>query len=158
MKFSKFILLMFLISGLLACGGDDDNGGDGINVGADGCGVSWTVNGENYSKNDLVFCVLLDNTFNMSSSVSGGDFMLQIDPITSTGTFVADPTDLTQTVLINMVLNDGTRIVIKEGEIVVNELSSSKVSGTFNGSFFDVQDINQTASFNVTNGQFEANL
>lgn len=156
MKVFKTMLVTFLAFTLVACGGDDDDG-NGINIG-DGCTASWKVNGEDYEENDMALCVFLDNTLNLSSSTTGGDFLMQIDPISATGTFDADPTNLNQTVVITMRLNDGTQLIIKEGQIVVTELSSSKAKGTFSGSFFDGTDLSQTASFEVTNGVFEANF
>jgi len=134
-----------------------DNNNDGISTN-DGCTASWTVNSTNYAKEDMAICIYLDNTLNLSASASGGDFQLQIDPITDTGTYPAEASDPDQNVIIIIKLNDGTQIGIKTGQVTVTELSSSKAKGTFSGSFFDIMDINQAADYTVTNGEFSANF
>ena len=158
-KLKQFSMLLFLGLGLMlvACGGDEDD--DGVTTPGDGdCTASWKVNGQSYSEDNMTLCVYLDNTLNLSSSASGGDFQLQVDPITATGTYVADPSNQDLNVIVLIRLDDGTRLGSADATVVVTELSSSKAKGTFSGSFFDIMDINQTADFMVTDGKFEANF
>lgn len=159
MKIStSFFALLFFTSFVLApsCGDDD---GDGVTQPGDGdCTASWKVDGVSYSENDMTLCLYFDNTLNLSSSATGGDFQLQIDPISSTGTYVADPFNQDLNVIVLIRLDDGTQIGSSDATVVVTELSDSKAKGTFSGSFFDIMDFNQAADFMVTDGKFEANF
>ena len=157
MKTLNLPLFITICISLLTTSFCKKNNDDGIST-AKGCSASWTVNGTNYSKDNMALCVYLDNTLHLSSSASGGDFQLQIDPISNTGTFQADTGNPDQSVIVIIKLNDGTLIGIKSGQIVVTELSTSKAKGTFSGDFFDLADVNQTPSFTVTNGKFESNF
>ncbi len=156
-KLNLSIILAICIGLLVTTSCKKDNNNDGISPN-DGCTASWTVNGTNYSEDDMTICVYLDNTLNLSASASGGDFQLQVDPITSTGTYQVDASDPNQNVIVLIKLNDGKQIGIKSGQVSVTELSSSKAKGTFSGAFFDIMDINQTPNYTVTNGQFSANF
>lgn len=158
MKKFNYLLLPLLCLSLTiftACNNDDDD--DGIGVGG-GCTASWTVDGTDYTIDDLALCVYLDNTMSLNASAGGGDFQLQIDPITAPGTYTVDPSNSDVFVVITLLLDDGTKIGIINGEIIVTEISSSKARGTFSGDFFDLTDITLTPSFSVTNGTFEANF
>ncbi|MEM8906503.1 MAG: hypothetical protein AAGD05_01550 [Bacteroidota bacterium] len=124
----------------------------------DGCSAAWTLDGTDFSEQDMTICIFVDSVFNMSSSAGGGTFLMQIDPIGGPGTYVVDATNFDQLVLISLTLDDGQLLFIKEGQIVVTELNSSRARGTFSGAFFDSADLTQTANFQVTNGSFEANF
>ena len=150
-----FLLIIGLSLSLASCKKNKDD--DGISVG-DGCSASWKVNGTDYSENDMTLCVYLDGTLNLSASATGGSFQLQIDPITTTGTYVADPSNQDLNVFVSIVLNDGTQIGSSNATVVVTELSSSKAKGTFSGDFFDIMDFTFDPVFSVTNGVFEANF
>ena len=158
MKNLNYLMLLVISLGLFlnsSCNNDDD---DGVSVGGDGCSASWKVDGVDYSIDDLAFCVYLDNTLNLGANTTGGDFQLQIDPITTTGTYMADPQNQDLNVFISITLNDGTLIGSANATVVVTELSSSKAKGTFSGDFFDLADINFDPVFSVTNGSFTANF
>ncbi len=162
MKQFKFPLaLLFIFSILLLCtsckkDSDDD---DGSGIGDGDCFASWTVNGDDYMVDNMAGCVYLDNTLNLTSSIAGfGEFFLQIDPITSTGTYQVDSSDPNNTVVVGMTLNDGKQIGILTGTVTVSELSSSKAKGTFSGSFYDFTDLYLNPDFDVTDGVFEANF
>ena len=154
------ILTIFAIALFLSinfsCKKDDDN--NGTNIGSDGCVATWKVDGVEYSQTDLQGCLWLDNILNIATNVSGGNFFLQIDPITTTGTYVADPTNQDLSVVIFMDLTDGTRIGISDGSVEVSELSSSKAKGTFSGNFYDLTNLSQTPTFSVTEGTFEVDF
>lgn len=150
-----FILLVFSFSIITSCNNNDDD--DNISVG-DGCSASWKVNGTDYNQDDLALCVYLDNTLNLSASLTGGDFQLQIDPITSTGTYVADPNNPDPFVGVFITLDDGTMIGSSNATVIVTQLSSAKAKGTFSGDFFDITDLTFDPIYSVTNGSFEANF
>ena len=154
---SLFSSLLLSLSVLLFACNNDNN--DGINnPGSGDCTASWKVNGQSYSENNMALCVYLDKTLNLSSSASGGDFQLQIDPVTTTGTYVADPSNPDLNVIVLIRLDDGTRLGSADATVVVTELSDSKAKGTFSGSFFDIMDVNLTPNFVVTDGQFSSNF
>ena len=158
MKKLKYLFIALIALPLLtntSCNNDDDN--DGFSN-SEGCNASWKVDGVDFSQNNMAGCLFLDNTLNISTNITGGDFQLQINPITAPGTFVADPsnTDLNVVILLN--LNDGNRIGIRDGSIVVTEISASKAKGTFSGNFFDLMDITQAPTFSVTDGSFEVDF
>lgn len=159
MKNFKFLGIAFLAFSFLlttACNNDDD--GDGIGLNGD-CFASWTVDGTDYSSENMVGCLYFDNALNLSSQITtGGDFFMQIDPITSSGTYVADVNNQDLSVVMFLMLNDGRTIAINDGTVNVTEISSSKAKGTFSGNFFDLTDINLDPVFSVTNGTFEANF
>jgi len=124
-----FIALIALI--LLtntSCNDDDDNNGFSN---SEGCSASWKVDGVDFSQDNMAGCIFLDNTLNISTNITGGDFQLQINR---------------------------NRIGIKDGSIVVTEISASKAKGTFSGNFFDLMDITQAPTFSVTNGSFEVDF
>jgi len=152
-QFPKFFLAIFLLL-TIACNNDD--GDDGIAI-TDGCTASWKLDGTSFNE-DLNLCVNLDNTLNLSTSLTGGSFQLQIDPIFETGTYLADPTNPDVNVFINLRQDDGSQLLIKNGQVTVTELSSSKAKGTFSGNFYEIMDLNQDAVFSVTDGKFEANF
>ncbi len=83
---------------------------------------------------------------------------MQIDPITTTGTYTVDINNPDLDVIVLLKLSDGTQLGINDGSVVVTELSNSKAKGTFSGNFYDIQDVNSTPVFSVTNGVFEANF
>lgn len=151
-RFLSFSLLAFSIC-FISCSKDDDN--DGINT-LEGCFASYEVDGQSFTHEDMALCVYLDNTLNLGSSFSGGEFQLQIDPITSTGTYTADISNPDLNVIILINLPDGTQIGSSNASITVTELSNAGASGTFSGTFFDLMDINQSPVYNVTNGEFSA--
>lgn len=157
MKNFHLIIFFFLSTLILNTSCKKDSDDDGLNIGSDNCTASWKVNNDNYEK-DLALCVYLDNTLNLSASTTGGDFQLQINPITTNGTYIADPQNQDLTVLIIIKLNDGTQIGSSNATINVSELSSSKAKGTFSGDFFDLADLNQTPSFAVTDGVFSTSF
>ncbi len=158
MKNLKFLIpILVLTSGLFfACNNSDDD--DGLSLNGN-CGASWKVDGTAYSKDDLAFCIYLDSTLNLSSSVAALDFNLQIDPITAPGTFTFDPNNNTgPNVVILLPLGNGTTLGPASATITVTELSSSGARGTFSGQFFDVADINLSPDFTVTEGEFQASF
>ena len=151
-----FPIFLFIISiSFFACNNDDDNDGVSVN---DGCSTSWKVDGQSFKIEDMALCVYFDNTLNLSSSVTGGEFQLQIDPITSPGTYTVDISNPDLFVYVAIELPDGRTIVSSDATIVVEEISSSRARGSFSGNFFNVEDINQVAEFSVTDGQFNANF
>jgi len=155
-KFFFSLILFAAMSVLISCGNDDD--GISVGTGNDDCTASWKVNGENFSENDMSLCVFLDNTLNLSSSITGGDFQLQIDPISTTGTYVADPFNQDLNVIVMVRLADGTQLGSSNAIVNVTELSDSKARGTFSGDFFDIQDLTFSPDFSITDGVFEANF
>ncbi len=153
----KRISFALLLGGLLlamgSCKNDDDDG-DGVIVGGDGdCTMSWTVDGDNYTV-DMGLCIYFDSTLNLSVSATGGFTQLQVDPITSTGSYTQDLG--TQNVIVLLELNDGTVLSMVTGSVEVSTLNNSRAKGTFSGMFADVMDANLTPDFTVTNGQFDA--
>jgi len=156
-KITLFLLIAFSLV-IASCGSDDDN--DGVAAGPNNgdCFASWTVDGADYVEEELALCVYMDNLFNLSSSFSGGIFQIQVDPITSPRAYVADPQNQELFVYVSVKLDDETTLVSDNVIVEVEEISNSKAKGTFSGDFFDLMDINQTPSFNVTNGKFEANF
>jgi hypothetical protein len=156
MKTHNFILISLFALALMASTSckKKDPGGNGI--GTDDCSASWKVDGKKYDKKDMTLCVYLDSTLNVSSSASGGDFQLQVDPIFKTGTYVADVNNNKLTVFVMIKLDDGTQIVSNNVSINVNELSNKKANGTFSGDFFDIQDITMDPKYKVTDGQFSS--
>lgn len=157
MKYLKWLSFALVFGLLISSCKKNSSDDDGIAVGGEGCTASWKVNGTAYSEDDMTICLYIDSTLNLSASVGFG-FQLQVDPITNPGTFVVDPTDLSQTTVIIITLNDDTQIGIKSGEIKITELSSSGAKGTFSGAFYDFNDLNQAPNFAVTDGVFEANF
>ena len=132
--------------------------GDGIGLNDD-CFASWKVDGISYDSDDMAGCLYLDGTLHLSTTLTGGDFFLQIDPITTTGTYSVDINNPDLDVIVLLLkLSDGTQLGINNGNIVVTALSNSKAKGTFSGNFYDFQDINLAPVFSVTNGVFEANF
>ena len=123
-----------------------------------GCQASWKVDGQKYSEDDMALCVYLDNTLNLGASVTGGDFQLQIDPITSEGVYEADPTNPDLNVIVLIKLEDGTQLGSANAQVTVTELSNAKAKGTFSGDFFDIMDFNQSPDYKVTDGEFQANF
>ena len=155
-SFLRFFFL-FLVGAALFGACNKDNGDDGVSLG-DGCNVSFKVNGESFNYEDMGLCVYFDENFTMSAFVSGGPFLLQVDPINGPGTFVFDANNQDQAVLISIELNDGRLIGMLNGQIKVEEISSGKARGSFSGTFFDLADINLSPDFEVTDGQFNANF
>ena len=152
-------LFFFLLLGLsltFSCN-NNNNDNDGISLG-DGCNASWKVNGDDYSIEDMGLCVFFDNNLTMSAFTAGGPFLMQIDPIGAPGTFQFDSSDPDQSVLLVIELTDGRSIGMLSGQIVVSDISTDKASGTFSGTFFDLNDLNMAPDFNVTDGKFNANF
>ena len=150
------ILFVFTLIFNSSCKKNDAGDGIGLN---DDCFASWKVDGTSYDSNDMAGCLYLDGTLHLSSTLTGGDFFLQIDPITTTGTYMVDINNPDLDVIVLLLkLSDGTQLGIKDGSIVVTELSNSKAKGTFSGNFYDFQDVNLAPVFSVTNGVFEANF
>ena len=146
-------LLSFVLITSTACNNDDD---DGVSIGGD-CTASWKVDGTDYSE-ELAACVYLDNTLNLTTNTTGGNFQLQIDPITTSGTYTADPNNQDLFVGIFITLDDGTRIGSSNATVNVTEISSSKAKGTFSGDFFDISDLTFNPVYSVTNGSFDASF
>lgn len=156
----KYLLLSILSVSFFffSCGSDDDNDGVAAGPDNDGCFASWKVDGVDYSEDELSLCIYMDNLLNLSSSFSGGTFQLQIDPVTTPGTYIADPQNQDLFVFVSVKLDDGTTLGSSNVEVVVEEISDSKAKGTFSGAFFDIMDLNQSADFVVTDGKFEADF
>ncbi|MEL6987544.1 MAG: hypothetical protein AAGK97_06900 [Bacteroidota bacterium] len=149
-----FYAILFSVIFLVGCSKDSNN--NGINVG-DGCNASWELNGQSFEE-DLSLCVFLENILNLSASSTGGTFQLQIDPISTTGSFQADPSNPDQFVFISIMTDDGKTLVSNDVNIEVTRLNQSSARGNFSGSFFDITDINQMPIYNVNNGSFSANF
>lgn len=159
MKNLKYTFIALIGMALLtntSCKKDDGNNDGFSNM--EGCNASWKVDGVDYSSSDMAGCLYLDNTLNLSTNLTGGEFHLQIDPITSAGTYVADATDPNLNVVILLTLSNGTLLGISNGSVIVSELSASKAKGTFSGNFYDISDFNQVPDFSVTNGSFEVDF
>ncbi len=148
----SYVLLCLLI--LPSCGSDE---GDGVVAGGD-CSASWKVDGDSYNANDLAFCVFLQSTFQMSSQTAGGDFIMQVNPVTSPGTYMANSNSGETNVTIIITLKDGTLTGSSNARLTFSELNSGGAKGTFSGDFFDQADITSTPKYSVTNGKFEANF
>jgi len=147
-------LSLFTVAFMFSASCKKENTG-GIN-GVGDCSASWEVNGKKYDSQSLSLCVYKDSLFNLSSSITGGSFQLQIDPIGKPGTYVADANNNKLTVFVMIKLDDGTIIVSNNVSVNVSEISSKNAKGTFSGDFYDVQDVSMTPKYTVTNGKFQS--
>ncbi len=147
-------ILSFTLILSSSCIKKKDPSGNGVTVGD--CSASWKVDGKSYEENEMTICLYLDSTLNLSSSGSGGDFQLQINPIHKTGTYIKDINNNDLTVFVKIVLKDGTTILSNNVVVKVTELSKSSAKGTFSGDFYDMMDFTFTPKFKVTDGRFSS--
>lgn len=151
MKYFFFLALSVCVFFAPAC--SDDDGTNPQNQGSDDCQISCKVDGTTISIDPANNCAYLGNTLNIGQT--GQDaIQLQVNNLTATGTY--DIADQSTVVIITM--SNGTTIGGLTGQIVVTELSSSQASGTFSGSFYDLSDVTQMATFTVTEGSFSASF
>ena len=149
MKNLLFIATLSLVMVGMACNNDDDNNPVTMN---DDCSVSYTIDGQQFTENDIVVCALLDGTLNVGL-IGSNDIQLQVNNLTGPGTFTFPNDD----VIILVDLDDGTRLGAEAGTITVSDLSDSKASGTFSVTLRDINDwMQEGPTMSLTNGQFSA--
>lgn len=152
MKKQLMLIGCMVLLALSSCKNNDDDAGNIPQ--SENCEMSWTVNGTNYSA-DMELCIFLDGTLQLTENTNPtNNNSLQVDPISSTGTFTSSASE----VAIILVLNDGTQILSLDAEVIVTTLSDSEAKGTFSGTFYDFMDITQSPDYTVTNGNFEASF
>ena len=156
MKFlSKFFFYGFLfILSVSSCKKDDNNDGVGGTPGS--CVIAYTYDGSNFST-EVIACLYNDNTLNVGS-IGVDEAMIQIDPISATGTYVqgADP-DVEVRIFIN--LDDGTQLFGAGATVNVTSLGNNGSSGTFSGDFREISDLTMTGPvYPISNGTFNADF
>lgn len=148
MKNTFFWALSLCILSITACSDDE-----APSQGSDNCKISCKVDGTTINVDPANNCTYLGNSLNIGQT--GQDaIQLQVNGITAAGMFeIAD-----QNTVVVITLSSGKLIGGISGQIVVNEISNSQASGTFNGTFYDLSDITQMTTFDVTSGTFSASF
>lgn len=150
MKTPLLALLLAAVLTNFGCNNDDD----APTPSDDDCSITYTLDGEAKQENDILICAYLDETLNMGL-IGSNNIQLQINELTSTGTFTIPDDD----VFILVDLDDGTRLGAESGTVTVTEFSDSKAKGTFTLTLRDIQDFMLTGpTVSLTNGQFTANF
>lgn len=146
----NLILLALALCTLIAPSCSDD---DASNQGSSDCQISCVVGGTTITVDPAHSCAYLGNSLNIGQT--GQDaIQLQVNGLTATGTF--DIADQNTVVVITMA--NGTILGGLSGQIVVSEISNSKAKGTFSGTFYDLSDITQMTTLQVTSGMFTASF
>ena len=156
---SKKLPMVWFLAIFLLVNCNKNNDGDGISVADRGkCFASYKIGNQNFEFDDLALCVFFENTLNLGSSFTGGDFQLQVNPISGPGNYVADSNNTDLFVVVVLIDANDTRLVSNDLTVNVTEVNNDKAKGTFQGTFFAIDDTSFSNPITVTDGAFEANF
>lgn len=116
--------------------------------------IEATIEGQAF-KAEVGNVILLEGTLNMGG-VGQYEAHLQFNEIEE-GTFALPSTQGLIDVLF-LTMEDGTVIGVGDGTYTVDNLSNSRASGSFQGTFYAIDDFMLANPVEVTNGQFDASF